>query len=292
MYHLDDHHQDACQIYTDGSKDGNSVGCAVTCGDHTIKCKLSSQSSIFTAELIALLTALQFVSDSPLASFVIFVDSRSVLQAVRRYDSTHPVVSKIVRWLIRLTLQQQKVVKLCWVPSHVGIDGNEAADEAAAEAALLAVAPLNPLLPYRDYFPLIRSTVWDRWELEWQNTNGNKLRMLKDTVKPWDSSNHHMRRYSRTLCRLRIGHTMFSHGHLMEQRPPAYCQDCLVPLTVVHVMAECPSLREHRHHCFPHVRGLTVDETMRAILSEQDNPAFDTGTIMIYLHRCNLYYQV
>jgi ribonuclease HI len=289
---VDEHHRQACHIYTDGSKDDNYVGCAVSCGDDVIKYKLPSQSSIFTAELLALLTALQYVNDSPLESFVIFVDSRSVLLATHHYDSTHPIVSKIVRWLIRLTLQQQKDVRLCWVPSHVGIDGNEAADEAARDAALMDIAPVNHLLPYKDYFPLIRSTLWDAWEREWQISNGNKLRILKNTVKPWEYSNHRVRRYSRTLCRLRIGHTMFSHGHLMERRPPSYCQDCLVPLTVQHVIAECPSFNDYRRHCFPHVRGLTVEETMKAVLCEQDNPAFHTESIMIYLHRCDLYNRV
>ena len=48
------------------------------------------------------------------------------------------------------------------------------------------------------------------------------------------------------LCRLCIGHTRLTHGFLMSGDPQIYCEDCLVPLTVRHLLVECPSLGELR----------------------------------------------
>ena len=50
--------------------------------------------------------------------------------------------------------------------------------------------------------------------------------------------------------RIRIGHTRLTHGHLMEGSPAPYCGSCIVPLTVEHVMAECPDYRPQRQLYF------------------------------------------
>ena len=54
------------------------------------------------------------------------------------------------------------------------------------------------------------------------------------------------RRWETALCRLRIGHTRLTHGYLMSADPQTFCMDCLVPLTVEHLLVECPSLRDER----------------------------------------------
>ena len=53
------------------------------------------------------------------------------------------------------------------------------------------------------------------------------------------------------LCRLRIGHTRLTHGFLMSGDHQPFCEDCLVPLTVRHLMVECPSLLDERERHFP-----------------------------------------
>ena len=37
-----------------------------------------------------------------------------------------------------------------------------------------------------------------------------------------------------------------THGYLMADEYPPFCEDCLVPLTVRHILVECPSLGELR----------------------------------------------
>ena len=55
-----------------------------------------------------------------------------------------------------------------WVPRHVGIRGNEAADRAAKEA--LDKKPTADLMPFSDLKPLTAKYVYQLWRKEWDET--------------------------------------------------------------------------------------------------------------------------
>ena len=81
----------------------------------------------------ALASALRYIKVFDFSKFVIFCDSKSTLQALlSKWD--HPTVLCILQFLIDLHTRHKTVV-FCWLPSHMGITGNEKAD-AAAKAAL------------------------------------------------------------------------------------------------------------------------------------------------------------
>ena len=63
------------------------------------------------------------------------------------------------------------------------------------------------------------------------------------------------RREEAALARRRIGHARFSNGYLMEKGPPPYCDDCIVPLSVDHVLVECSSYKGIRDDCFSNIPG-------------------------------------
>ena len=64
-------------IYTDGSKDGNSVAAAAVYGTKVKKCRLPNKSSIFSAEVKAIDLALDLVQQSDSTRFIIFSNSLS-----------------------------------------------------------------------------------------------------------------------------------------------------------------------------------------------------------------------
>ena len=141
-----------------------------------------------------------------------------------------------------------KNVSFCWVPAHVGVRGNEMADNLAKEASLTK-RPQKRLVPFRDFIPYIRSAVENLWQFCWDLVEPNKMREISDRIHPWKY--HPMtRRRETALCRLRIGHTRLTHGYLMCKDPQPYCNDCLVPLSVRHILIECPSLNDLRIRCF------------------------------------------
>ncbi|MPC54013.1 hypothetical protein E2C01_047919 [Portunus trituberculatus] len=63
------------------------------------------------------------------------------------------------------------------------------------------------------------------------------------------------RRIQIVLVRLRIGHMYLTQRYLMTRDPQPYCDDCLVPLTVRHLLVKCPSLTDLRHHYLYRCRG-------------------------------------
>ena len=58
-----------------------------------------------------------------------------------------------------------KQIIFCWLPSHVGIRGNEKADKAAKSA--LSLQSPNLKLPYTDLKPAINKHLFNKWQLVW-----------------------------------------------------------------------------------------------------------------------------
>ena len=68
-------------------------------------------------------------------------------------------------------------------------------------------------------------------------------KQFKDSVIEWSSC-------ETGLTRLRILHTRLARGLLMENTFPPYCEGCLVPLTVKHILTECPEYLKQISPCF------------------------------------------
>ncbi|GBL78399.1 hypothetical protein AVEN_42911-1 [Araneus ventricosus] len=54
------------------------------------------------------------------------------------------------------------------------------------------------------------------------------------------------------LTRLRIGHTHFTHRHLIFGERIPICSTCRVGFTVRHILVECPGFNSHRVQFFIH----------------------------------------
>ena len=129
--------------------------------------------------------------------------------------------------------------------------------------------PVKMGIPDTDYISGIREAVRSSWQFSWTLVESNKMKEITDCINPWLYRTC-SRRNEVVLCRLRIGHTHFSHGFLMSNDHQPFCDDCLVPLTVRHLLVECPSLQELRERHFnknrdgifnmKHILGRDVNE--------------------------------
>ena len=113
-------------------------------------CRLPDDSSIYTAELRVILLALKHVHYSKEKSFLILSDSLSSLQSILNLKYDHPVLVQILELYTEMAREGREVVFI-WVPGHVGIRGNSAADSAAKDAldgdSLVELIPFSVLKP-------------------------------------------------------------------------------------------------------------------------------------------------
>ena len=117
-------------IYTDGSKWGNKVAYAFNTSLIESSKRIPDGSSIFTAEALAVLHALKYIRQSYLKKFIIFTDSLSLIQSIGNENLKNAIVIKKIQILGQI---QNKKVVFCWIPSHVGISGNEKADKTSTK---------------------------------------------------------------------------------------------------------------------------------------------------------------
>lgn len=263
--------EDHVAIYTDGSKSPQGVGAAAVCGQRTFSLSLPPEASILTAELHAIKLALNFIADSVRTKFIIFTDSLSSVEVLSRGSLANHFTWRICEQ-IHLLLSSGKTVVVSWLPSHVGILGNERADQAAKLAARRP--PEFALLPYRDLDRTIRRRTYDKWTLDWENENKD-LQLIKPSPGPWEIPNGLTRRERVVMNRLRLSHTRITHRFLFDedtlgQRPECqWCESAL--LTVKHLLISCPALAHSRHRFFTPTSNANL--TMESILGEKADPS-------------------
>lgn len=251
-------HSAEIPIYTDGSKSDEGVGYACLLDGRTTQRRLSEICSIFSAELLAIYHVLALLINNENNNFTIYSDSLSAVQAICDKFSNHPIVIDIHIYL-RILHRKNKIVSFCWVPAHVGIEGNEIVDQKAQESTQLRTPIAEHQLPAKDFYPFFRKLTYDQWENSWSQVQNNKLRSVKQSTKPWTTSFQTERRKETLLCRLRIGHTRLTHGHLLMGEQPPLCEDCFVYLTIHHILIECPNhLREKQRIFGPIANNLDM----------------------------------
>ncbi|GFV51419.1 RNase H domain-containing protein [Trichonephila clavipes] len=202
--------------------------------------RLDTSCSVFTAEAVAIYRALQFIDSNMLRQYCIYTDSMSVLEALENYnDRCHPVVCTILDITSRLYSKGFDIV-FCWLPSHVGIIGNEQADSAAKSAT----THLPLAVPLSDMKRVIMHHISKLWQESWSQQLDNKLHSVKPVIGAWPVMP--MRRTDVKLTRLRIGHTRFTHRHLLLGEDAPECPSCKVSYTVRHILIDRPVFNNYR----------------------------------------------
>ncbi|KAI5720449.1 hypothetical protein M8J77_006751 [Diaphorina citri] len=239
--------------YTDGTKSDNHTGGAYLFNGEIKKFKLNPLASIFTAELMAIYLCICDIYDYIkkefliLKDFVIFSDSKSSLQAMENVFKDSALLNNIltkIRDIDSLTCS----VSFVWVPSHSGIKENEIVDLAAKDSInLTCMLDKFSASDYKVYFKYFQK---EKWKLEWcqDQAKGKHLREIKKSVNVWKTSNREKRQEEVVLCRIRIGHTLATHGFLLDKKDPPPCHLFNFPrCSVKHWILSCPALTRLRN---------------------------------------------
>ncbi|XP_068218943.1 uncharacterized protein [Palaemon carinicauda] len=122
--------------YTDGSVDINipAAGSAVFSRSFSCAWRLSDHASILQAELYAIAKALEN-SLYKYGNTTIHTDSRGAIQSItkRNFSENIHLISTIKAMAAAHALRNRKVT-INWIPSHVGVQGNDEADRLANSA--------------------------------------------------------------------------------------------------------------------------------------------------------------
>jgi len=233
----------AYKVYCDGSVRRNTAGFGIWSEEFTLRGRLPDGSSILHAELMAIYSALLYLSrkNDEHRNALILTDSLSSVQCIRNpMNSRSSLPIKINSLLNAFT---DRKVAIEWIPSHVDIAGNTEADELARTACdLQHITTTNYEL--HDLYGRIEKFCQSLWQKKW-TSSGDSHQLLKPTVG--DSVTVNMSRHRQIIAtRLRLGTCRFTHSYLYSKTPKPQCYQCQEPITVKHILITCPLLRNQR----------------------------------------------
>ena len=250
-------YSDHLRIYTDGSKTDDSTGAGLWIPDflHRESWKLDHGQvrSIMSAELFAIdkgMTWLLLHKEMLLTTKVVFLtDTRSGIEALANSKpklQSH-LINNIKNKSHDLTNESNIEVTIQWIPSHVGVDGNEEADKIAKSAHENHQTTLAAL-DVSDAKVLVRRAQHARWQLIYDREKQNlHIGPIKPTIQKWPWSNSKKRQAETAMVRMRLGHVgLNKHLHRFNIADSPLCTTCREPETVTHYLLTCRRYERQR----------------------------------------------
>ena len=93
-------------------------------------------------------------------------------------SSKNPRIQKLLEKCHELLTYKEIV--LCWIPSHICIQGNEMVDKQAKTS--LSLEPTTFKISFSNFKPSINKYILEEWQTSWNNSIGNKLLDIKPTI--------------------------------------------------------------------------------------------------------------
>jgi ribonuclease HI len=204
---LDEDYGKHVKIYTDGSKMGDKVGYAVVKEECKIKKKILPQNTVFSAEQSAIIGAIQSEKNNR-HEIVIITDSLIRIMAAENHTPTKNPKTQTIRKILD---HEGPRITLLWVPSHVGIPGNE---KAAKEAQDEDISTTERYSPY-DLKIWLTEEVFKKRDQRRKNGN-NDMKERKADVDRKEDTKRMPRKEQVAISRFRTSETQ-NEGHSQTQ---------------------------------------------------------------------------
>ncbi|KAE9389330.1 hypothetical protein BT96DRAFT_835032 [Gymnopus androsaceus JB14] len=258
------------QLFTDGSGIKGMVGSSAVLYKggrriSSLQMQLGKETEheVFKGESVGPSLGLELLKKERSVSTVsLWIDNTAAISATGSMASgpAHYLMDHFHSLYSRLKQHHPNLmIMVGWVPGHEGVEGNEAADEEAKEAAVRGLSP-KQLLPhtFRKSFPMSSSAARKMFAKDLNKTRDDMFRqsprftrfqkvakgdattvaqkfqtITKGLVKPHIS----------ILVHLRTGHCyLYAHLHCIRKIDSPHCPACKrEPETVYHFLLQCPA---------------------------------------------------
>ena len=266
------------QVFTDGSKDPETgmtgFGVVVPGRQASINRRTTDGLSVYTVEMVAILIAMKWVEHAGVDRVVICSDSASVLASLRSFKSGSRQ-GMLYEILISITkcVERGSEIKFMWVPAHLGIEGNEQADELAKRALRKDRVDMNVRISKAE----AKGIVWEMANLKWQERwdreeKGRHFYQAQHNVKE-RRVGRGRRREEIIWMRVRLGHCALNKTlKLVGRHQSGLCEGCgEEEESVEHVLMGCRAYESQRRVMRARLREVgTQGFEMRDVLRENE----------------------
>jgi ribonuclease HI len=284
------HPSNSIFIYTDGSGIDNQVGAAavspLTRSTRKSYMGNSETSTVYAAELQGIKLALQ-IADTDAEEgnkrnkVVIFTDNQAAIRTFQTPTgrSGAYIIVEVISLIDKLQRDRGMQIEIRWIPAHIGIWGNEAADRAAKSAAKQpprASQGTPNATQTKTYHLQTTLKTWimrqtrAKWAHEWESEQRgrttykytqkptHRVLRLHNSLKKWQSA---------MLIQMRT-EKIGLRDHLWKRRVPGLddpgCDCGEGRQTVSHILLRCRNYRDLRRREF----GIQGRMDLRAILNK------------------------
>ncbi|XP_077519933.1 uncharacterized protein LOC144129709 [Amblyomma americanum] len=229
------------QVYTDGSAlpatGQAAAACVAPALGAALSCRLRFPANSTAAELAGLHLAADLLLLLPgQQPAVILNDSRAALQLLRQHQPRQHTVANLTARLMAIQ-DAGRPVSLQWLPSHVGITGNEAADKLAGAAHPNGSSVSSKVTQLDFARPALRQAV-RALHPDPRVASGVRFMRVPDCLP---------RRERTLILRLRTGCSWTqARLHRHGRAPSPACSFCGADETLGHLLCACPNLEAAR----------------------------------------------
>jgi hypothetical protein len=224
--------------------------------------------SIFSAELTAIKIAVEIAVKtlSTENKITIFSDSLSGLTSLRSPALKNS--PNLVKEIYHLISTNKLKISLMWVPSHIGVVGNEHADRLAAMGTAHPTIDIEMMQDLKELKPKIKSHIDQLWQQKWDSLNkGDLYHRISPRIHPekwrWKTRKAQVVAFKLRLNACNLNSGLFIIGH----HNTGNCDICNEKETVDHLLIECQSAltQEIKDKC----QQLQIEHTVENVLSNQ-----------------------